>query len=148
MARLPGKHAEVVSRAAFHPLRNQLAIVQGDSSGTSLLGPLLGRQSSGLVVTLVDPITGKQERLLQGHQDGARLVSYADKAERLISGGRDGLAIVWDLNTGNKLTQVKHSSRVTGIALSADGNLAASTSEPEQMTKARFGQGSFPTEAE
>lgn len=132
----------VVSSAAIHPDGNQLAVVQGDNVGTSLVGRLLAGPGPGVVVSLLDPRTGKETKLA-GHQDGARLVAYAANSPRLISGGRDGLAICWDLTTGKKISSFKHPGWVTAVAISADGKWAASTYEEEEETKARFGRGAY-----
>ncbi len=138
----PALTNRVVSSAAFHPSGTQVAVVQGDNVGASLLGQLLAGPGPGVVVSLLDPLTGKETKL-QGHQNGSRLVSYAAEAPRLLSGGRDGLAICWDLTTGKKLSSIKHPGWVKAIALSPDGKWAASTFEPEEATQASFGQGPY-----
>ncbi|HMO36913.1 MAG TPA: hypothetical protein PKA06_12805, partial [Gemmatales bacterium] len=131
-----------MSSSAFHPDGNQVAVVQGNHVGSSLVGRLLAGPGPGVVVSLLDPHTGKETQLA-GHQDGARLVAYAANAPRLISGERDGLAICWDLTTGKKLSTFKHPGWVTAVALSADGTWAASTYQPDEATKASFGQAPY-----
>lgn len=131
--------AHIVNHADFNPAGKQVALVQGDSVGSTGLGRILGATDPGAAIYLLDPMTGK-ETILKGHTDGARRVAFAARAPRLISGGRDGLALCWDLDVGKKIASFKHSGRVTAVALSSDGRRAASTFEPEEATRASFGQ--------
>jgi WD40 repeat protein len=139
--RLPGKGAIVVSDAAFRPDGRQVAFVQGDNVGTSALGALVFARA-GNPVTLWDPVAGKADHNLPGHNGGARRVAYSADGSRLISGGRDGLVKVWDVATGKLVSSFAgHDGWIEAIALSPDGRLAASSHEPKDLTEARFGQG-------
>jgi WD40 repeat protein len=138
--RVPPSEKRIVSRAAFHPSGQQVAVVQGENRGAPGWVRMLGIKDPGMLISLLDPVTGKEKQLM-GHASGATHVAYAAKSERLISGGRDGMAITWDLTNGKKLASFKHSGEISSVALSADGRWAASTFEPMDYTLARQQRG-------
>jgi ankyrin repeat protein/DNA-binding beta-propeller fold protein YncE len=65
------------------------------------------------------------EFALGGHPQGVRAVAYSPDGLRLLSGGKDGAVCLWDTESGVLLRVLKErGSKVTGLAWSADGELA------------------------
>lgn len=130
---LPGKAGLIMTRVAIHPNGRQAAWAQGDTvtSGVPFLDP--GRQ-----VLLTDLDTGISQQTLRGSAR-VRRVAFAANGARLITGDRAGQATTWDLKTGQALaTCAEHTGWIEAVALSADGQWAASSHVPDSTTSKLF----------
>ena len=136
-----GQALPVISHAAVQPMGNLVACVGGDNMGS---GPLrFLRAGPELQVVVWDPAAGQAVRKLRRHEEGVRRVTFSADGSFLLAGGRDGLAAVWRVADGQPLGAMKHPGWIVGVALSPDGQHAASSHEPSDQTAARFNRGPF-----
>jgi WD40 repeat protein len=98
-----------VTAIAFSPDRKTLAVGLVDGQ-----------------VRLWDLSTRKEILTLKGHvSDVSRLVFFPD-GRRLASGGGDNTVKIWDVATGQELISFRHTSQITALAVSSDGQMMAS----------------------
>jgi len=79
---------------------------------------------------LVDVASDKVTRRMTGGHDGGFVsVAFDPKGQRLVTGGNDRRAIVWDVETGEQLLELRQPGdddfNETSVAWSPDGNLVA-----------------------
>ena len=78
-------------------------------------------------ISVWDPVTGQQERVLCGHTDIISDLAISRDGQTLVSGGHDHLIKVWDVAAGKeRLTLKGHESFVSAVAISLDAKLVAS----------------------
>lgn len=99
-------------RAAEDPV----TAVEWSPSGDLLA---LGRQSGE--VELVEAVGGDDRPELDWHSSPVNDLSFDEAGERLVSVGDDGYAVVWNVDTGEMVRAVKHSSWVYRASFSPDG---------------------------
>src|SRR5262249_51701028 len=85
-------------------------------------------------VRLVELTTGKQLRLLLGHDRCAIAVAFAPDGKHLVTGGEEGEIFLWDITTGRKLrTFAKHDHMIHQIGFFPGGARVASVSEDKTL---------------
>jgi WD40 repeat protein len=102
-----------ISAMAFGPDGTRLA-VGGERADSA---PVLVDVASGAVTR---PMTG-------GHDGGFIWVAFDPSGQRLLTGGHDGRAIVWEVETGRQLLDLRHpgDNDDTPAAWSPDGTMVA-----------------------
>jgi tetratricopeptide (TPR) repeat protein len=86
-------------------------------------------RSSGPAEPPREPAPGDALRVLEGHADAVRSVTFSPDGRRLVSGSEDKTIRVWDLKTGKKLARyMGHSGAVTCVAVSPSGEYILSGS--------------------
>lgn len=74
------------------------------------------------VVKLVEIATGREERVLRGHQGHIISLAFSPDSRKLITGSGDRTARIWDTSTGQPLITLQgHGNWVTSVAFSPDG---------------------------
>lgn len=69
--------------------------------------------------------TGERLREFIGHEGEITSLSVFDQSEKLITGSNDKTAIIWDLETGQRLHRLSENNTVDAVAGSLDGKLVA-----------------------
>lgn len=65
-----------------------------------------------------------------------RCVQFSPEGDKLLCGGRDGSIHIWDTTTGDELLHKKlHSSRITNVSFSTDGNAVSSVSQDRRLVR-------------
>ena len=102
-----------ISAMAFGPDGKRLAV------GGEGPAPVLVDVASGMVT----------RRMTGGHEDGFQWAAFDPKGQRLLTGGYDRRAIVWEVETGKQLLEVRHPGdddlNDTAAAWSPDGTMVA-----------------------
>jgi WD40 repeat protein/3',5'-cyclic AMP phosphodiesterase CpdA len=84
--------------------------------------------SDGLI-RLWDAGSGKELRVLRGHENLVMSVAFSPDGERLASGSYDKTVRLWDAGSGKELRVLRgHENLVTSVAFSPDGERLASGS--------------------
>ena len=84
---------------------------------------------SSRVVKIWDATTGKELRILSGHKNTVRSISFTPNGKRIITGGYDATVRIWDAETGDELTVLYgHNRNVEAVAVSPDGKRIVSGS--------------------
>lgn len=77
------------------------------------------------VIKLVEIATGREERMLRGHQGHIVSLAFSPDSRWLITGSGDRTARIWDTSTGQPLITLQgHGNWVTTVAFSPDGERA------------------------
>jgi len=76
-------------------------------------------------VRLVDPQTGVERFLLNGHLRDVWSVAFSPDGRFLLSGAADNTARLWSLDDGRELHTLKVPNIVTSVAFSPDGRILA-----------------------
>jgi WD40 repeat protein len=101
------EHGAEVSRVVFAANGSRLASVGGQS------------------IRLWETGSGKQEVNLR-HDGGISAVAFGDTDDRLWSASQDGTARLWDLNSGEEVSRLKHASQWPGkMSFSPDARFLA-----------------------
>jgi eukaryotic-like serine/threonine-protein kinase len=147
LATLPG--VRDVTAVAFRPDGRQLAVAARQRGGVELWDPrTVTRQrplagvagavsqiayspDGTLVAATVTPPqgagqvmvwnseTGAQVATLGDHGRGARTVAFSGDGSRLLTTSGDSMAVVWDLRTGRRLTEVAPGARLSSTPVAA-----------------------------
>ncbi len=101
-------------------------------------GRILASGSEDKTIRIWGVATGKLLRTMTGHEGGIRCLAFSPLREvytqkssgsipgmqQLASGGDDRMVKIWDVNSGNQVTDLKgHTSVITSLAFSPDGLL-------------------------
>jgi WD40 repeat protein len=127
-----GGHATEARR----PAGGTLARLVFSPDGQHLAGG--GGQQPGDVVVL-DAATGKEVRILKGHEMQIAAVTYAPDGKRLASLSLDNTVRVWDTATGQALRTLRLGGKPSGetdargLAYSADGKRLAAAAQRETV---------------
>ncbi|MDQ7822957.1 MAG: WD40 repeat domain-containing protein [Candidatus Eremiobacteraeota bacterium] len=74
------------------------------------------------VIWVIDPVSGKVVRRLEGHGSDVSALAFSQCGRWCLSGGYDTVACVWETATGARLRDLRgHSGWVNSITMSADG---------------------------
>lgn len=95
-----------VSRIAYSP------------DGTLVAAAFTPREQTGQVVVW-NSETGAEVATLGDHGRGAKTVVFNGDGSRLLTTSGDGMAVVWDLRTGRRLTEVAAVARLSGPPVAA-----------------------------
>src|SRR5262245_34779927 len=77
-------------------------------------------------IQLWDMPTRSRLRVLYGHEQGVRALSFSPDGQALASGGLDRTARLWDVSTGRLLSSLRDRTwRVHAVAFSPDGGTVA-----------------------
>jgi WD40 repeat protein len=80
-------------------------------------------------IDLISLVTGRIERVLQGHTDVIDALAFAPDGRRLASGSADWTARIWDVGSGRCEQVLRgHTAPVFGVAFSPDGRRLATAS--------------------
>jgi WD40 repeat protein len=90
----------------------------------------VGGERADSAPVLVDVTSGRvTRRMTVGHDGGFATLAFDPEGKRLLAGGHDRRAIVWDVETGKQLLDLRHPGddpiNVTAAAWSPDGTLVA-----------------------
>jgi len=90
-----------------------------------------------------EAVPGDALRVLEGHADAVRSVTFSPDGRRLVSGSEDKTIRMWDVKTGKKLTRyMGHAGAVTCVAVSPSGEhiLSASTDHSIRLWSVETGE--------
>jgi WD40 repeat protein len=85
------------------------------------------------VLILWDLETGQEIRRFNGHTDFILTVAYSPDGKYLAAGGSDNAVLVWDVQTGEIVHQMRHADAVNTVTFSPDGRYLASGSDDETI---------------
>jgi WD40 repeat protein len=93
-------------------------------------GGLLALACSDRTIRILDPESGSQRSVLQGHESRVRSVLFSRDGTKLLSTADDPNPMIWVVNSGGPAVVLRgHEARVIGADLSADGTRAVTSSE-------------------
>ena len=76
---------------------------------------------------LWDPASGKEVRVLRGHEGRVTAIAFARGGSVLVTGAADGVVRLWEVANGQLLNQLRgHTGQVRTLAVSGDGRRIAS----------------------
>jgi WD40 repeat protein len=96
--------------------------------GRTLAALLLRRRpgARGFDLIVCDAVSGARRRVLEHHAYALR-VAFAPDGKTLAAGLVDGTIVIWDLDTGSRLQEVKgHQVPISGLAFAPDGHTLVS----------------------
>lgn len=96
-------------------------------------GKLVYAGSKDGKIFIINSTSGREEAVLEGHEDEVSTISITNDGSKLASGSRDHTIRIWDLSTREQLQVITPGlGFVLSVSLSADGSkLASSTAWPE-----------------
>lgn len=111
-----------------------------EKSDWSLLGASLSRNKERAIsgsafsnLTVWNPKTGEETRILKGHESGVRTVSLSADGKLALSASRETL-VLWDLELGQPHPGSRgHMRRVDALSLTSDGKWALSGSDDKTL---------------
>ncbi|WP_145435621.1 WD40 domain-containing protein [Lacipirellula limnantheis] len=126
-------HRGPVYAARFSPAGDQVATAGYDGR------VLLWRPNEAQGVDIARRLDGipdppAQQTELLAHRGPVRTLAFAPDGKTLASGGQDDVVVVWNLETGKPLKQLRgHASHVRSVAYSPDGQLLLSGGRDAQI---------------
>jgi WD40 repeat protein len=116
----------VILEAAFSPNGRYVAVAAGDYLGEAISGSL----------TLWGAETGERVHEFEGHTHLLRSLAFSPDGRTLLAGSQaalantstDGDLILWDVMTGELIRRFDTTDDITGIAFTADGRRAVTSS--------------------
>ena len=90
-------------------------------------GKMLAAATNDTKLRLWDTASGKESRVLQGHETGLHSVAWSPEGKRVASGDFRGVVKLWDTSTGKELASFRaHGEMVRSLAFSPDGKVLIS----------------------
>jgi WD40 repeat protein len=106
-------HSDTINSVKFSPSGELIASCSDDNTirlwNTSTIEAT--RKETGIV---------KACRPLKGHESGVNSIAFSPDNKLVASGSSDDRVILWDIETGKKLTIIRHSGTVRAVAFSQD----------------------------
>ena len=85
-------------------------------------GRMLATAGKDKRISLWDTASGRQQKILSGHTDDVRRLSFVAGSSRLVSISDDKLVMIWDLRSGTYQQILRgHADSVIHLAVSRDG---------------------------
>lgn len=89
---------------------------------------------SASAVHLYDFATGKVVKVLKGHRNVIRSLSFSPDGKQLVSGSADRAAMLWDVKDGVQVLRLAgHAGAVDAVAFSPDGKRVVTGSSDETL---------------
>jgi WD40 repeat protein len=106
-------------------------------AGPPVISPdesLIATQGEGGTIRLHDAATGKEVRVLRGHEKYVGTMLFLADGRRLFSSGRDKTIRVWEVTTGRELLKlITNDGRlIYGLATSLDGRWLAALTDSDR----------------
>jgi WD40 repeat protein len=95
-----------VASLQYSPDGNQLAVASGPTTCSDDL--------SLFAIQIVDAQSGGLQHILERHQCSVNTIAWSPEGSRLASSGEDGLSYVWDVTTGQVISNFKGGSTQFG----------------------------------
>jgi WD40 repeat protein len=112
------------SAVSFSPDRKLMAIAENEA-------PNVGGVAGHGVVRVREVSSGKEQFVLEGHNNLIRCLAFHPDGRRLITGSDDSTAKLWDLETRQELlTLGNHTHGVHGAAFTGDGHYLLTAEGP------------------
>lgn len=87
------------------------------------------------IVHVFDPKTGKQTRVLAGHNKAVTSIAVSLNGGLVASGDSTGVIRIWDSTSGRALRQLEHKGKVRELTFSSDGKILASMVYNERQVR-------------
>ena len=113
------------------PVIDQNLLVDVNAVSWSPDGALVAAATSFPNVALLDPNTGVVQQTFAGHTGKVKSVAWSPDSKLVASGGADNIAIVYDVEKGERLGEPlkSHWNEVLGVSFSYDNNILATGSK-------------------
>jgi WD40 repeat protein len=96
-------------------------------------GKYMASARSDHTIRLWEVATGRQIKILKGHQDTVNAVRFSPNGKMIISGSNDQTLRLWEFNTGKEVRIFRHQNVVGSICFSPDGKFILSVSNDNTL---------------
>lgn len=80
-----------------------------------------------------DTATGRQVTILKGHTEEIHSADFSPDSTQIATGSDDHTARIWDVASGRELFSLVHTTRVTRVAFSPDGQRIVTRTAPVEV---------------
>lgn len=128
MSLVPERETEgALRRSAF--LDPRRSVTRADAPAVDVAFSPDGRLAAGSwedgQIKLIDVASGRTLRSLEGHTLMVRRLCFDPSSTRLASASFDGSAVVWDIESGQRIHTLTHDDKVRCVSFSPDGGILA-----------------------